>query len=361
MKRISIVGWMAFTITFLVSHQTFAREWVESYINARSQAMGGVQVALTSDDTSLYRNPANLGSLRGFSPTLFDPEIEISKNFFGQVNSAAALKTFDVEKVNDILSSDLDNYYHAKFQLTPTFSVRHFSLGILYRNEMSAIKSNLTTMDTQAYEDLGLVLGLNYNFWSGRIKLGASLKAINRIEVNDPALDTTGSLSLGTIASEGTALTGDVGLILQAPVVYLPTLAIVARDIGDTKYDSSSGLRLDTGSRRPQVVKESYDAGISIMPIHSSTFRSVWSIEYRDIQDSREEDFSQKRMHAGFELNWADLFFVRAGYNQGYYTAGLELAGERVSWQLTTYSEEVGTKDSKKEDRRYSTKIAVRF
>ena len=66
-------------------------------------------------------------------------------------------------------------------------------------------------------------------------------------------------------------------------------------------------------------------------------------------------------MHAGFELNWADLFFIRAGYNQGYYTGGLELAGETVSWQIATYGEEVGTKDNKKEDRRYSTKFSVRF
>ncbi len=361
MKRISLFGWIAALLVSVITPSLFAREWVEQYVNARSQAMGGTQVALTSDDTSLYRNPANLGSLRGYSPTIFDPEIEISQNFFGQVNATATGKAFDVEKVSELLDSHREKYYHAKLQLSPTFSIRHFAIGLIYKNEISAIKNAAgTEMDTLAYEDVGAFIGANYNFWDGRIKIGATAKLINRIEVNNPNLDTTASLTRGDIASEGTAFTGDVGLILQAPVVYLPTLAVVARDIGDAKYEISPGLRLST-TDRPQVVKQSYDVGLSIMPIHSNSLRSVWSVEYRDAQDSREEDFTEKRLHAGFEFNWSDLFFLRGGWNQGYWTGGLELAGEHVSWQLTTYGEEVGTKDDRKEDRRYSTKIAVRF
>ncbi|MNY53233.1 hypothetical protein D3C86_1889710 [compost metagenome] len=60
-------------------------------------------------------------------------------------------------------------------------------------------------------------------------------------------------------------------------------------------------------------------------------------------------------------MNFGDVFFMRAGYNQRYWTAGFELASERFQWQLTSYGEEIGTSDTPKEDRRYAVKFAYRF
>ena len=37
----------------------FASEWVEGYTNARAVGMGGALIGVTSDETSLFRNPAN--------------------------------------------------------------------------------------------------------------------------------------------------------------------------------------------------------------------------------------------------------------------------------------------------------------
>ena len=68
-----------------------------------------------------------------------------------------------------------------------------------------------------------------------------------------------------------------------------------------------------------------------------------------------------KLIHAGMEFNFGDVFFMRAGYNQRYWTAGLELASEHFQYQLASYGEEVGTKDTPKEDRRYVFKFAFRF
>ena len=70
------------TLIFLCLAQIAeAREWKEFYNNSRSNAMGGVKTAITSDDTTLFRNAANLGSFRGAYATLLDPELEVSGNF----------------------------------------------------------------------------------------------------------------------------------------------------------------------------------------------------------------------------------------------------------------------------------------
>lgn len=354
MKRISLNLTL---ILLCLTPAVQAREWKEFYNNSRSNAMGGTKIAISSDDTTLFRNPSNLGSFRGAYATLLDPEIEASGNFYNQFANTLT----NVKKTSDLLAASREKYYHAKLQMTPSFSVRNFGFGLIYKDEIGAIMNSTgTAMDTQYLSDVGLVVGANYSFWDGRFKMGASFKAINRIEVDNLTLDPASSLDLKDIGSEGTGFGADLSLMLQAPIVYFPTLAIVAHDVGDMKFESGSGMRLSTTSR-PQVEKQTIDAAVSIMPIHSRGFRSVFSIEYRDLANARDEDFAVKRTHIGAEFNWNDIFYLRLGANQGYATAGIEMASERYSWQLTTYGEEVGTKDSPTEDRRFATKIMVRF
>lgn len=352
-KRISslLIG------TLLLANISQAREWTEFYNNSRSNAMGGTKIAITSDDTTVYRNASNLGSFRGAYMTALDPELEVSGKFHTQL----ATTLTNVQKVKDLLNTNRDEYYHAKLQVTPAFSVRNFGIGLIYKDEISALMNSAgTQMDTIYQSDVGVVAGANYNMWDGRIKLGASVKAINRVEVDNPTLDPTASLDLKDIASEGTGIGADISLMLQAPVIYFPTLAVVAHDVGDTKFDSSSGVRMNV-STRPKVVKQTVDAAISFMPIHSKGLRSVFSVEYRDATNAREEDFAAKRLHVGLEINSNDIFFFRVGMNQGYATGGIEISSERLSWQIATYGEEVGTSDAHREDRRYSTKFVVRF
>lgn len=353
MKRISYL----IVSLLLTTTAVEAREWLEFYNNARTNAMGGAKIAVTSDDTSVFRNPANLGSFRGAYATGLDPELEVSEHFLSNL----AATTTDVSKTKDLLLLNRDKHYHAKLQLTPSVSMRNFGIGLIYKNEISAIMNTAgTTMDTMYRSDLGAVLGFNYSFFDGRVKFGLSGRMINRIEVDNAVLDAAGSFDIATIGSEGTGIGADIGLILQAPVIYLPTLAVIAHDLGGTKFTNSSGMRLTT-TNRPQEVKQTVDLGLSIQPIHDKGSRSIFSVEYSDLTDSHLEAFQAKRIHAGFEYSWNDIFYVRAGVNQNYWTAGIEIASERVSWQVTSYGEEVGTVSAPIEDRRYNTRFAVRF
>jgi hypothetical protein len=339
-----------------------ATEWVEGYTNARAMGMGGALIGVTSDETSLYRNPANLGSIRGYFGSIIDPELEGQGSFTDIVRADSFTKAVEVETMAGNLQKNPGEFYHAKAQFTPSFSTKNFGFGLLYRNELNGVVSTTatTSMDTFYQNDLAAVFGVNQSLFGGVVKIGASAKLLNRIEIVSGTLSTTGPFDLGTIATEGTGIAYDAGVMVQLPFTWVPTISAVAHDLGDTKFNLRDGLRARTASQ-PTTVKQSLDAAISLFPIHGNQIRSIWTVEYRDITNSREEEGSTKRLHIGTEINFKDLFFLRAGMNQKYYTGGIEISSERFAWQISSYGEEIGTAENPKEDRRYSTRILIRF
>lgn len=351
-------------LIFSVILPLFARatEWVEGYTNARALGMGGALIGVTSDETSLYRNPANLGSIRGYFGSLIDPELDGQGSFTDIIRANSFTKAVEVEEMATQLNRNPGEYYHAKAQFTPSYSTKNFGFGFIYRNELNAIVSETatTSMDTFYQNDMAAVFGVNQSLFGGVIKVGVSAKLINRIEVVSGTLSTNGPFDLGTIAKEGTGLAYDAGITLQMPVSWVPSLYVVAHDIGDTKFTLRDGLRARTASQ-PTMVKQSIDAAISLFPIHANQIRSIWTVEYRDVANSREETGTKKRLHVGAELNFKDIFFLRAGMNQNYYTGGIEISSEKFAWQISSYGEEIGTEDNPKEDRRYVTRILFRY
>lgn len=368
MKRIFTEARSLFLLALgilIFSSNSLAQEWVEFYNNTRALGMGGAGVAVSSDETALYRNPANLGSVRDFYGTAFDPEIEATTNFSSDVFSKISSQAFDLAAVSANLNTNRQKYYHARVQVTPSMVRRNFGIGLIYRNQIHA-ETEVTgaTMNTFYQSDFGVVLGTNYRFLDGVLKLGVNAKAISRIEVNNPVLSTAGPFDLGTVASEGAGISYDAAMMIQAPVKLLPSFAVVVHDVGDTKFNVKNGLRLNT-TTQPATVKQSVDVGISVFPIHSNYLRSIWTLEYADATNSRSDNDSLKRTHFGFETNFRDILFFRGGVNQRYWTAGFEVASERISWQVASYGEEIGTTVAgvvtPREDRRYNMKITMRF
>ena len=87
----------------------------------------------------------------------------------------------------------------------------------------------------------------------------------------------------------------------------------------------------------------------------------MWTLEYKGLLTASDETDKAKLLHAGFEYNFGDVFFLRAGYHHRYWTAGFELSSESFQLQLASYGEEIGTEAATMEDRRYVMKLALRF
>lgn len=363
MKRISFrLTATLLMIIFTLLCGRFARattEWIEAYNNTRSLGMGGASVAITSDETALFRNPANLSSVRGFYGTILDPELEGSTYTIQQAYEM--LMGQNVSGVKDYIESHPGTYYHSREQISPSVVFRNFGFGLIQRKEFSGqYDSTTSTNDVKFYDDLGAYLGISHGFFGGLVKIGASVKVISRIEIDNNALPSTADFDAKTVGAEGVGIGYDAGIIIQAPWRFTPTLAAVVHDIGNTVFDKQDGFRLRAPSR-PNEVKQSIDVAASLFPIHQNNLRSVWTLEYSDVANSRSDNDLMKRVHFGLEVNSGDLFFFRAGLNQRYWTAGFEIAGRYVTWQVASYGEEIGTADTPREDRRYTSKVSFRF
>lgn len=349
-------------IIFFLQSTAWAEEWREFYSNARALGMGNASLAVTNDETALLLNPAALGRLRDQYGTLFDPEYETNTNAVNVYKIAGIGNNFTVQKAKDTTDTYRDTYYHHRAQVFPSYVRKYFGLGFLYRTHLDAQMNTAgDTLNVNYRNDIALIGGLSLRLFDGRIKLGVNGKIISRIEVQNAAVNPAGDLDMTTIgATEGMGLSTDAGLLLTGPWIWLPTLGAVIRDVGGTTFDKRSGVR-GTFASTPNKTEQQIDVAMALFPIHSNSWRSAWTLEYKDVTMARSDRDSAKRMHFGFEYNWADIFFLRGGYNQRYWTAGLELASEFIQWQVASYGEEIGTESAPQEDRRYVVKFAFRF
>lgn len=357
----------SFVVIFMVFGElSAAGERYEFYTGARQNAMGGAAVAVVNDETALLLNPAGLGKLRDFFGTVADPEVSGSANVVSVAGTNAFSMFSNPQAVLDQLKQtrNLGKQLHLKGQMFPSIVVPNFGIGVLGKYSTDArVDATGTDYELRYFNDIALVMGFNFRLWDGRIKLGANARAMNRVEidrVSSPIPANSTGLTINNLASEGFGVGSDVGLILSAPIVALPTLALTYRDVGRTSYGFKDGM-FTSATTVPNDTASSLDVGLAIFPILGKKTRSSWTIEYRDALTASQETDHYRRFHAGFELNFSDAFFFRGGMNQRYWASGFELALLDYQVQFTTYGEEVGVPGATREDRRYSFKFAYRF
>lgn len=356
-----------------------AGERYEFYNGIRALSMGGASIAAVNDETSLLLNPAALGKLRNFFLTVADPEIEYGDQTLNVIGSSYT-KFLDPQDTLDATKLHPNSRLHQRAQIFPSFVVTNFGFGVYgrYSTDANVVAG---TFNYDYRNDFAFVTGFNFRLLNGIIKLGANARIINRVESKRTDIPTTTTLmkfetiiNSTSVASEGTGVASDGGLIVTLPWKFLPALSVVYRDIGTTSYDLNKGMFYTT-TQRPDRTPPTLDGGLSISPILGKGARMLITVEMVDIMDriepSDEEasDEVMRRLHGGVEFNFGDIFFLRAGANQGYWTAGFEISMYNSQFQFGTYGEEVAdiiavgstTTYTRVEDRRYVAKYAYRF
>lgn len=352
-------------LLLLFSSFVWGTERMEFYNGIRPLGMGNASTAAVNDETALLINPAGLGKLRDFFGTILDPEIDIGSSAMNIYRAKSFSNPVSVSQVMPAVTAAPGEYYYSRMQVFPSFVAKNFGIGIFAKNELAAIAESATSASLFFRDDLAILLGYNFRFWDGRIKIGFTGKMVSRTEINETGLDPATATDVPTLAAadkakHGLGIGADVGMILTAPWKNLPTLALVAHDLGNTSYDKTYFSRLSTPSK-PTPSAQDVDAGFSFQVIHKPNIRSLWTIDYKGILTAKDEEDPTKLYHFGMELNFGDVFFVRTGYNQRYATLGFELASERFQFQVASYGEEIGTSASPKEDRRNVAKFTFRF
>ena len=323
--------------------------------------MGGASVAVVNDETSLLLNPAALGRLRDSYVTIVDPEADLGTSTTTVMGTGYG-SLLNAQKTLDKALLKPGTHVSGRAQVFPSIIVPNFGIGILSKYEVNAEVDATSTRYSYHYtNDTAVVLGFNFRFWDGIIKLGTNLRVVDRVQIKEDNLDPAATdLSNSSMSKEGLGVASDTGLILTAPIAWLPTIAGVLRDTGSTSYALRDGF-FTSRQVRPDPNGQTLDVGLAVSPILSKNFRSQWTVEYKDAMNSLKETDIMRRLHGGVEFNIADALFLRGGMNQKYWTAGLEISMLSYQVQFASYGEDVGDDGASKEDRRYVVKFSFRF
>lgn len=345
----------------MISINSHAGERHRFYTGARAMGMGGASVAVVNDETALMLNPAALGRLRDSYITIVDPEIELGSQTTGVMGTGYP-NLIKAQGVLDKAKSKPGQHVSGRMQVFPSLVVPNFGFGVFKKYEVNSEVNAANTAYSYHYtNDTAVVVGFNFRFWDGIIKLGTNMRVVDRAQIIEDNLDPTSTtLSNGDMQKSGVGIASDTGVIITAPVAWLPTIAGVLRDTGSTSYAFRNSF-LSSSANRPDPTGQTVDVGLAISPIFNPNFRSQWTVEYKDAMNSAKEKDVMRRLHGGVEFNIADALFIRGGMNQKYWTAGLEIAMFNYQIQLASYGEDVGSDQASKEDRRYVMKFSFRF
>ena len=306
-------------IFILKSSPAFSQEIRENYNGARSLGMGGASIAVVNDETALLSNPAALGKLRETYGTFIDPEIEASSHLNGMYTAKAFTNPFEISDARQTTDASRGKYLHAKAQIFPSIVLKNFGFGIHAKKLMDAKMNDTgTSMNTFSQDDMSLLMGINLRLFGGRMKIGVVGKGISRIEINKEILSTD-STDNSVHAKEGFGIGMDAGLILTAPIVWLPTLSAVVRDVGGTDFNSGSGLRMTT-TERPAGLTQDIDVGLAVFPIHGNQSRSAFTLEYQKIKKAADYSDKSKFYHVGYECR---CFIFKSGNESKILDSGL--------------------------------------
>jgi hypothetical protein len=348
-------------IAFFCGEAAVSAERFEFYNGIRQMGMGGAAIATVNDETALLLNPAGLGKIRGPIFTIFDPEVHANGAPAQTYKDTTGSDLMDLQDLMDWAKTAPGKQYHARLQVFPSFVTTNFGIGVLGKfGYDGGVNTAGTSYRLDYINDMALVLGYNVRLFDGIVKIGTSGRIINRIEAHEDIPTGRTDLSWSEFQREGLGVAADGGILVTIPWKWLPTFAAVWRDMGQTSFSSRQGLFKST-SLRPADVKQTVDVGFSATPILGNKTRLQITGEYRDINNIAEETAPLRRFHGGMELNFSDTFFLRAGANQGFWSAGMELVIMQFQMQLASYGEDIGTSLLPVEDRRYMAKFSVRF
>ncbi len=334
-------------------------EW---YSSARALTMGNAAITLGGDAaTAMFYNPAALAGNRRPSFEFFSPTITLGTGNFTLGGITDITDQLALDKLATTLQEKAGTSFNLGFSLYPNLSAKNFGLGMLVSFEASATVDDEGTLFQRTEALLIPTVGISVGLLSGLFKIGAAARAIQSTRKISSTTTFT-NLSYLDGAEEGFGIGLDAGFIWTLPWSWLPTFGGVVRNIGGTDL-TGDALFSVAGNEKVahSKIDMTIDGGVSLSPkIGQRTVLKI-AADYRDVTDTSNTGLFRK-VNIGLELGMKRRLFLRAGFSQGYWSAGFGLAGKGGSLDLGTYGEEIHPTDFRKiEDRRMVIRSGSKF
>lgn len=354
-------GVIILTVVIIWGTCAMASEYQSFHRGTRTLGMGGAFTAVADDQNALYFNPAGLSLIKGFSLGLFNPQVEVSKNSIDLFSDLSDVNKDDSGAVADVMRKYIGENNHVKLATDIYTGFKIGNVGVM----VSAIGQ--ATMNVRIRNpvwpeahvvgvgDYGMMAGagMDLPFIQG-LKVGASIKGITRNSLDEVYTpDIIADDNFNDIVSDdqktGNGVSADLGLLYTTNALKVSSLnlALVAQNIPEMDF----GEAVDA--------KTQFNMGIAL----SQKLLGLTVTEAADIYDMTDnagnDESYEKKVHLGVEVALPAILSVRAGLNQGYYTAGATLNFKIIKFDVATYGEELGVIGGQKEDRRFVGQVSM--
>lgn len=366
MKRLLLL-----TFSLFISQSTRAEigfedaAYPEYVTSGRAMALGNAYVARVDDAAAAFYNPAGLGTVRKAHLHLSNLHIEMNKGWmdarsgesFTDIPSNIA-DGLSIEGMRNLLNQNRGVVSNSRLQFMPNFTARYFSLGYMYSHQTRGtigVESN-AQYEYASRRDHGPYAALNVSLFGGVMKFGVTGVYLTRKEVFGEADPDQAITVTDQDYKKGRALLFTSGFKLTLPVAALPTFAVKMNNATSKSFSASDGY-----GGAPNEVRQSIDVGFSLSPNIGKTTRVHLELNYKDATEKYDVK-SKRRIGAGVELDFRRVFFVRAGYGDGYGSGGLGVRTRKLEFDLTTYAVDTTSDEFRgEEDRRFALTISSGF
>lgn len=325
----------------------------DSWSSVRAQGMGGAYTAIVNNSDALFFNPAGLASQTKFAWTVLDPR--------GGLNGLDNIQTLQAAVSDQTnLASNLQKLYGKRVWIEggakSAIMIPNFALAGFVDTQAGVYVANPanTTMNLNYFFDYGVAAGGGFDLVPGFIKFGLAAKRVNRTGTTLPiGAATLASLDTTALQNElkrrGTGYGVDLGLVMTAPGPVSPALSFVYRNAGGITFTHEEGA-----GAPPPIDPELVVGGA--LKLSGGLIDITPVFDYRFL--NRPEIAVGNKIHVGVEIG-LPLIDIRAGLNQGYYTAGVGLNFGLLHLDAATYGVELGAYPGQLEDRRYVAQLTI--
>lgn len=302
---------------------------------ARTLSMGNSGLCLLNDSYAIFYNPANLANKR------VKPKFELI-NFqmdstVVSINAVASkmINASNLKSLYPYLKDNRGQWGGFGYSVYPNFTSRFFSFGLLYRESYGAqyvdADQNLgtsVTLKQNGLREISPVGAVSFRLMGGVLKFGYSVK-LQTLGIVDKSVSSPGTSSLdwrsGMMTAVGLNMTG--GMTLTLPFKHLPTVAVVARNIGSTNHPQ-------------EKIPMNFDLGVAHTTYVGRSLHLRLALDHRDVTN-RLKASRMRRLFAGAEVRLFNTLNLRGGYGQGYPSAGFSIGGKSARVEFSWSSEEM--------------------
>jgi hypothetical protein len=334
------------------------------YTSAQDAAMGGAAAPLASDAASaLFANPAAIAKLKGLEVEPINLTLYSNSGFLSQGGSSLTnfYKIPSLSSYVPTLQNNVGSYQGIGGSFLPSFYYKGIAFGVLAQSQLAAVANTNGTISYRSLYQLIPTAGTGISLANGIVRLGYSLQWVNQASGTVSNADPTqGSLGYNQQLQQGSFFSHNVGFALTLPYMYLPQLNIVARNLFNTGFNSSSLYSFTPSSTgTPSQDPATFDVGASFVNKLGGGDSVNFSAVDRD-STNRSNISILGRMALGAELDLREILFLRAGWGSGYPTAGLALKISKSEISFAWTSEEIGTSYHSDRDERYLLQFQFR-